>query len=102
MIKYKGTTLYPAALVDLLNAIEEVRDYIIEVRSNEVGLDDLMLHLCLHSENAVSDRKIKANLQARLRVTPAVRYVTMEEIRVLEQTPEGRKTTKFLDRRDHG
>ena len=37
MIKYKGTTLYPPALFDLLNEMEEVLDYVAEVYSNDIG-----------------------------------------------------------------
>ncbi len=38
MIKFKGTTLYPPALFELLNEMEEVVDFVVEVYSNEVGL----------------------------------------------------------------
>ncbi|HEV2355109.1 MAG TPA: AMP-binding protein, partial [Puia sp.] len=33
MIKFKGTTLYPPALFELLNEMEEVADYVVEVYS---------------------------------------------------------------------
>ena len=45
MIKYKGTTLYPPALFDLLHEMEDVRDYVAEVYLNEIGLDEVLLHL---------------------------------------------------------
>src|SRR5882724_10916763 len=37
MIKFKGTTLFAPALFDLLNGMEEIRDYVAEVYSNEIG-----------------------------------------------------------------
>jgi len=37
MIKFKGTTLYPPALFDLLNEMEEIKDFVAEVYSNEIG-----------------------------------------------------------------
>src|SRR6185295_5542256 len=45
MIKFKGTTLYPPALVDLLNEREEILDFVIEVYSNEIGLDQVQLYI---------------------------------------------------------
>lgn len=40
MIKYKGTTLYPPALFDILDNIPSVKNYIIEVYTNELGTDE--------------------------------------------------------------
>src|SRR6201996_6468260 len=45
MIKFKGTSLYPPALFDLLNEREEIVDYVVEVYPNEVGLDEVLLHI---------------------------------------------------------
>ena len=45
MIKFKGTTLFAPALFDLLNGMEEVRDFVAEVYSNEIGTDEVLLHL---------------------------------------------------------
>jgi len=41
MIKFKGTTLYPPAIYDVLNGIESVENYIIEVSTNNIGTDDI-------------------------------------------------------------
>ena len=35
MIKFKGTTLYPPALFDILNERDEILDYLVEVYSNK-------------------------------------------------------------------
>ena len=45
MIKYKGTTLYPPALFDMLNEMEHVLDFVAEVYSNEMGTDEVLLHI---------------------------------------------------------
>ncbi|MES1224458.1 MAG: AMP-binding protein, partial [Bacteroidota bacterium] len=67
MIKYKGTTLYPPALFDLLNEMEEVVDYIAEVYSNDIGMDEVLLHILPASATEETDRRIRAYLQAKLR-----------------------------------
>jgi phenylacetate-CoA ligase len=99
MIKYKGTTLYPPALFDLLNEMEEVKDYVAEVYSNEIGLDEVLLHLLPAQDNEETDRRIRAYLQARLRVSPHVKYVTAAEIQQLQFPEGGRKPVKFIDKR---
>ena len=68
MIKYKGTTLYPPALFDLLNEMEEVLDYVAEVYSNDIGMDEVLLHILPAHNNEETDRRIRAYLQAKLRV----------------------------------
>jgi phenylacetate-CoA ligase len=99
MIKYKGTTLYPPALFDLLNDMEEVREFVVEVFSNEIGTDEILLHLWPVSESEDTDRRVKSYLQAKLRVIPQVRYISQGEIMKM-QIPEGsRKPVKFLDNR---
>ncbi|MCW3093421.1 MAG: phenylacetate--CoA ligase family protein [Ferruginibacter sp.] len=99
MIKYKGTTLYPPALFDLLHEMEDVRDYVAEVYLNEIGLDEVLLHLLPVNETEETDRKIRAYLQARLRVSPHIRYITAEAIQKLQFPESGRKPVRFIDRR---
>jgi phenylacetate-CoA ligase len=99
MIKFKGTTLYPPALFELLNEMEEVRDFVAEVYSNEIGMDEVLLHLLPVNPTEESDRKIRAYLQAKLRVSPHVQYVTQAEMHSLQFPEAGRKAVRFIDRR---
>ena len=99
MIKYKGTTLYPPALFDILNEMEDVIDFVAEVYSNEIGTDEVLLHILPWDLSEECNRKIRANLQARLRVIPHIKYITAEEIHKLQMPEAGRKIIKFIDRR---
>lgn len=100
MIKYKGTTLYPPALFDILNEMEEVLDFVAEVFSNELGTDEVLLHILPLHLTDECDRKIRANLQARLRVSPQVKYITLPELKALQISETGRKLIKFIDKRN--
>ena len=100
MIKYKGTTLYPPALFDILNEMDEVKDFVTEVYSNEMGSDEVLLHLLPENVSEACNRKIRANLQARLRVIPTIKYSTKEEIHKMQMPETGRKIIKFIDMRD--
>jgi len=101
MIKFKGTTLYPPALFDLLNEMEEVLDFVVDVYSNDIGMDEVLLHLVPVDDSKACDNRIRAYLQARLRVSPHVSYVTVEEIQKMQVQEASRKVVKFIDRRDH-
>ena len=100
MIKFKGTTLYPPALFDLMNEMEEIRDYVAEVYSNEIGMDEVLLHLLPLNHTEESDRKIRSYLQATLRVSPHIKYVSKEEMQKIQFPEAGRKAVKFIDRRN--
>ena len=100
MIKFKGTTLYPPALFDLLNEMEEVVDFVIEVYSNAVGLDEILLHLVPAARTEDCDHRIRAYLQARLRVSPHIAYLSPAELQKMQFPEAGRKAIKFLDRRN--
>ncbi|MEO6732510.1 MAG: AMP-binding protein [Ferruginibacter sp.] len=99
MIKYKGTTLYPPALFDLLHEMEDVKDYVAEVYLNEIGLDEVLLHILPVNHTEETDRKIRAYLQAKLRVSPHIQYVSIEEIQRMQFPESGRKAVRFIDRR---
>ncbi len=99
MIKFKGTTLYPPALFDLLNEREEILDFVVEVYSNEIGLDQVLLYLLPIENTEECDHRIRAYLQARLRVSPHIKYVTAEEIQKIQFNEVSRKAIKFIDKR---
>ncbi|MGY4536994.1 phenylacetate-CoA ligase [Mucilaginibacter sp. UYNi724] len=99
MIKFKGTTLYPPALFDLLTEIEDVLDFVVEVYSNEIGMDEVLLYIVPLNTTKACDNGIRAYLQARLRVSPHVEYVTYEQLKKMQDQETGRKITKFFDKR---
>jgi len=99
MIKFKGTTLYPPALFDLLNEMDEVLDFVVEVYSNDIGMDEVLLHLVPADDSKACDNRIRAYLQARLRVSPHVKYLTTEQLLKIQFVETSRKPIKFVDRR---
>lgn len=67
MIKYKGTTLFPPSIYDALSMVSEVKDYLVEITKNEIGMDEILLHLCITGSPDVVEPKIKSALQSKLR-----------------------------------
>jgi phenylacetate-CoA ligase len=79
--------------------MEEVLDFVIEVYANEIGLDQVLLYLVPAEESEECDHRIRAYLQARLRVSPQIRYVSTESILKMQFNEVSRKPIKFIDKR---
>jgi phenylacetate-CoA ligase len=99
MIKFKGTTLYPPVLFDILASIDEIKDYVTEVSTNAIGMDELLIHVLPTNYSEENDRKIRSLLQAKLRVIPSIKYASAQEIQRMQFVEGGRKMVRFIDRR---
>ncbi len=99
MIKFKGTTLYPPALYDILENIEGVKNYVVEVYTNQIGTDEILIRVGAldHSENF--EKIIKDHFRAKLRVAPSISFETVDYISRLQHPPLSRKPVKLIDRR---
>ncbi|HTQ27880.1 MAG TPA: AMP-binding protein [Puia sp.] len=102
MIKFKGTTLFAPALFDLLHGMEEIREYVAEIYSNEIGTDEVLLHLSPIAPGEETDHKIRAYLQAKLRVSPHIKYLSPEDMQRLQFPDGARKPVRFIDKRNQG
>jgi len=76
MIKYKGTTIYPPAIFDALSHISEIQDYIIEVFQNDIGTDEILIHICQNGNHDTTEQKVKNALQSKIRVIPSLNFVS--------------------------
>ncbi|MBS1779793.1 MAG: AMP-binding protein [Bacteroidetes bacterium] len=100
MIKYKGTTLYPPAIFDILNSIPYIKEYLVEVFINELGTDELRLHLTTPLPVDDCEAKLKPILQSKLRVIPLLHFHSGSEMQQMQFPPNSRKQIKFIDNRD--
>lgn len=99
MIKYKGTTLYPPAVFDILNNIPFVKEYVVEVFTNEIGTDELKLHLNTPLPVDDCEMKLKPLLQSKLRVAPLLHFHSAADMQQMQFPAGSRKQVKFLDNR---
>jgi len=100
MIKYKGTTLYPPALYDILDNIDYIRNYIVEVYTNQIGTDEIMIHVGTKAPEADKEKDIKDHFRAKLRVAPLIKFEPESEIQKLQFPETSRKPVKFIDTRE--
>ncbi|WP_454947332.1 phenylacetate--CoA ligase family protein [Capnocytophaga leadbetteri] len=99
MIKYKGTTLYPPVLMDLLTNFEEIENYIIEISTNSILTDEILIRIGTHTPTEALKERISNHFRAKIRVVPKIEYC---DIAMLERElyPLGsRKPMKFVDKR---
>ena len=99
MIKLKGTTIYPPAIYDILNEIDYIDNYIVEVSSNELGIDELLIKIGSLSHKSDNEKNIKDNFRAKLRVAPEIEFHSPQEIVKLHFTNDSRKPKVFIDNR---
>ena len=102
MIKFKGTTLYPPAINDVLDNTDYVANYVIEVSTNNAGTDDVKVKIGLregHTDAVI--KELKDSFRSRIRVAPEVEVLPVEEIQRINFPAKSRKPIKFIDLRKH-
>jgi phenylacetate-CoA ligase len=101
MIKFKGTTLYPYALYDILDNLKEVVNYVVEVYTDEIGTDQILIRIGCEQIPQGFEKEIKDHFRARLRVAPAIRFESIDYINKIQNPSSGRKAVKFIDHRNN-
>lgn len=101
MIKFKGTTLYPPALFDILDNIPEIENYLVEVFTNALGTDQIQIKIGCKTQNETFIKQIKDVFRSKVRVAPDICFMPVELI-ARQQHPEmSRKVIKFFDLRNN-
>ena len=100
LVKYKGTTLYPPAIFDVLDNVPYLENYLVEVSDNECGTDDILVKIGLREQldyDVVKD--LKDRFRARIRVAPEIEICPADQIRTTIMPDISRKPIKFIDKR---
>lgn len=99
MIKFKGTTIYPPILFDILDNIPDVQNYIVEVFTNSLGTDQIQIRIGSDNHSETFIKQIKDIFRSKVRVAPDVKFESAELIAKLQMPPMSRKVVKFFDLR---
>ena len=100
MIKYKGTTLYPPSIFDVLDNVSYIENYLVEVAGNECGNDNVLVKVGLREHPAFDmEKDLKDRFRAHIRVAPDVEIHPANEIRSITMPDISRKPIKFIDKR---
>ena len=99
MIKFKGTTIYPPILFDILDNIPEVQNYVVEVFTNALGTDQIQIRIGRDNHSEAFIKQIKDIFRSKVRVAPDIKFDSVELISRLQMPPMSRKVVKFIDLR---
>ena len=99
MIKYKGTTLYPPAMNDILNDFNTILCYQIVIQSNDIGLDEIIIKLSTDQDQETFVNEVRDHFRAKLRVSPKIEIVDFEILSKTVFNPNSRKPITFIDLR---
>lgn len=100
MIKFKGTTLYPPALFDVLDNVHHVQNYVVEVYTNDLGTDEILVRVgCSEDYGESFIKELKDLFRSKLRVAPNIRIESPDYIANIQMPAMSRKAIKYIDLR---
>jgi phenylacetate-CoA ligase len=99
MLKYKGTTVFPPAIFDILDMVPEVDLYQLEIAFDEYFNDDIKIILSKEIFGKEFEKDLISLFRSRLRVVPKLEFIETELLKKRIFNPEKRKPTKILDLR---
>lgn len=100
MVKYKGTTLYPPAMHDLLTGFPEILLHQIELFHNEIGTDEIIIRMVSADGSEDFINSIKDHFRAKLRVAPNIELCDLDMLQKSVFDPLSRKPVTFVDNRE--
>jgi phenylacetate-CoA ligase len=102
LLKYKGTTLYPPAIYDVLDNTSRVENYLVEVSTSENGTDDVLVKIGIKGEYEPGEliKEMKDRFRAKIRVAPEIEICNADDLRKVISPDMSRKPVKFIDKRN--
>jgi len=95
MIKYKGTTFFPAAIFEALQMVPQVTDYLVEVSKDQWGNDDITIHLHHTGNDHLIMESLERNLKAKAKAVPTLNFISVEQVQILKNSG-GRKPVSII------
>ena len=100
MIKYKGTTIFPPAMFDIMANVPYVENYMVELSNNESDKDQVTVRVGLkHAVDFDVVKDLKDRFRAKIRVAPDIVIDSEEHIHAMNFPAMSRKCIKFVDLR---
>lgn len=100
MIKLKGTTLFPAAIFDIVQSFVGVEEYLVEADKDEYDLDVIRIYIQVNDGDvSIFKKNLSEIFRSRIRVIPELVFVSKSEMESKLATIQSRKVVRFLDKR---
>lgn len=103
MIKFKGTTLYPPMVIDVLDNCSEIANYQLVIDLNDLGQDNVTVRVGLPQPDPEKDAELIADLKntfrAKIRVAPNIEIFRSDVLAKEIYREASRKPIKVVDLR---
>jgi phenylacetate-CoA ligase len=96
MIKFKGTTIFPATLFDVLDYNKEITLYQVIVTTNEYGNNEVTILLSTSEIDDAKLKSLKEQFKIKVKVTPHIDMKSHEELKDLVYPEDSRKMKKLI------
>ena len=84
----------------MLNDIAFIKEYVVEVFTNDLSLDEIRLHINTPLPIDECETKLRPVLQSKLRVIPLLQFHPAAIIQQMQFPANSRKQVKFIDNRE--
>jgi phenylacetate-CoA ligase len=98
-LKIKGTSVYPQMIINVMEEIDYVDNFVLIATSDTTLSDHLEVRCSLKPGIPDRTKDIMAKLKGNLKVTPKVVLDSNANIDLIQSSVSKRKKTKFVDRR---
>ncbi|MBR1538920.1 MAG: AMP-binding protein [Bacteroidales bacterium] len=103
MIKFKGTTLYPPMIIDVLDNCRDIAGYQVVLGLNDLGSDDVKVRIGVADPDPDRDARLVADLKntfrAKIRVAPGIEVCRADVLARDIYRESSRKPLKVIDLR---
>lgn len=97
MVKYKGTTIYPQVIHQLLQKEYNIIDYVVVINSDELGNDTIQILIHAKDNTTIYIEELQRKMKDTLRVTPDINSIDAIEINKWLFPNENRKPIRWVD-----
>jgi phenylacetate-CoA ligase len=94
-LKFKGVSLFPSMLQTVLEAADDVENFVIVARAESTLCDSIEILV----QGGASVATLREAFQAHAKISPKIRTATLAEIEALQMPPQARKRRLFVDLR---
>ncbi len=101
MLKFKGTTVFPTSVYNVLDSISNVMDYVLVATASTELSDELEVVAAVSNDSADAMAEIAERLKGALKVTPRIRFASSDQLAAARGSDGYRKKRLFVDRRAH-
>ena len=96
MIKFKGTTIFPGAIFDVLNKVSEIDLFQVEISRDEFANDLISILLPTEIYSVQFEHNLNSLFKSKLRVTPLLKFLSKDMLNEKILKEDKRKPERII------